>query len=159
MQPASRKKFGFSLVELMAAAAVMGILVSLALPRYRLFVARSRMSEAKTNLGIIATLQQSYLAEYQKYGKIGPEGMGSNGTPQCDDGAPGEDRENELGFRVTDCSRLRYLYMADSSAGGANANSGINEIYPDCTEESDFWTIDVKRDLSHGSSAIKICHQ
>ena len=54
----------------MAAAAIMGILVSLALPRYRLFMARSRMAEAKTNLGIIYGLQQSYKAEFETWGRI-----------------------------------------------------------------------------------------
>ena len=55
------KKFcGFSLVELMAAVAVVSILVALALPRYRLFITSSRQAEAQSNLGIIASLQQTH---------------------------------------------------------------------------------------------------
>ena len=64
---------GFSLVELMAAVAVVAILVSLALPRYRAFIARARTSEAKTNLGIIYGLQQTYKAEFETYATLQPQ--------------------------------------------------------------------------------------
>ena len=142
------KVWGFSLVELMAAAAIMGILVSLALPRYRLFVARGRMAEAKANLGIIATLQQSYFAEYQMYTNLPSMGKGACGAGP---------ESNELGFRVTDCTRLLYNY---TSVGNftATADSSGSEIYPSCTQ-IDQWTIDEKRELIHGSIAIKQCYE
>ena len=143
------KVWGFSLVELMAAAAIMGILVSLALPRYRLFVARSRMAEAKANLGIIATLQQSYFAEYQTYVNMPP--MGGK-TGNC-----GAAEKNELGFRVTDCSRLLYIYDSGGIFTATAKNEAPREIYPGCTE-ADIWTIDQKRTLTHTNSAIKRCH-
>ena len=60
---------GFSLVELMVVVAVIGILVSLALPRFRTFVARSRMAEATTNLGVIQSLQKSYMLEQEMLGR------------------------------------------------------------------------------------------
>ncbi len=153
---------GFSLVELMAAAAIMGILVSLALPRYRLFMARSRMAEAKTNLGIIYGLQQTYKAEFEEYGSI-PGGMGY-GTDGCRADRAGEWAKNELGFRVTDCVELKYRYYSQQVAG-ANASSlhagSCSEIYPGCAAPCpgvrDFWEISDERKLSHTSSTIKAC--
>ena len=148
---------GFSLVELMAAVAIVAILVSLALPRFRLFIARSRMAEAKTNLGIIATLQQSYLAEYQKYANLA--GMGYSGD--CNSTAEGSKDKNELGFRVVSCEDLLYNY---NSSGGttsftAKASSNGSTIYPECTGKHDEWSINQKRKLKHDKNILKECHQ
>ena len=145
---------GFSLVELMAAAAIMSLLVSLALPRFRLFIARSRMAEAKTNLGIIYGLQQTYKAEFETYGTI-TGGMGYSG--KCNTGAPGQQAKNELGFRVTDCNELKYYYMASASDASANANSNGSEIYPGCTGKHDVWEISAQRKLKHKENVIKEC--
>lgn len=143
-----RLQDGFSLVELMAAVAIMAMLVSLALPRYRAFIARARTSEAKTNLGLIYGLQQTYKAEFEKYGEL--KGVGYTGN--CN---PNEDElQNELGFRVTDCLALRYNYTSDS--GSAEAKSNGSEIYPTCTD-ADEWSISEERKLDHGESAIKTC--
>ena len=137
-------RLGFSLVELMAAVGIVSILVSLALPRFRAFIARARTSEAKMNLGIIYGLQQTYKAEFEKYATF--SGMGYNNSCGAEN--------NELGFRVTDCSKLLYFYK--SSAGGGDADSKGSKIYPNCTEK-DQWSINVKRKLTHDRSAIEHC--
>ena len=59
---------GFSLVELMAAVGIMGVLVALALPALSSVHSTQSYAEAKTNLGIIYGLQQTYRAEFEKYG-------------------------------------------------------------------------------------------
>ena len=148
---------GFSLVELMAAVAIVAILVSLALPRFRLFIARSRMAEAKTNLGIIATLQQSYHAEYQKYANLTSMGY----TGNCGSSTDGAEKKNELGFRVVSCEDLLYNY---NSSGGttsftAKANSNGSTIYPECTGKHDEWSINQKRKLKHDKNILKECHE
>ena len=151
-----RLMVGFSLIELMAAVVVVGILVTLALPRYRLFIARSRMAEAKTNLGIIYGLQQTYKAEFEKWGRI-DEGMGCPNTCGTD---PGKQRKNELGFRVTDCDKLRYLYedMTPPKTKATSSGVGDCEIYPSCpTAEVDEWQINDLRHLEHKTSVIKEC--
>ena len=140
---------GFSLVELMTAVGVVGILVAIALPRYRAFIARARTSEAKMNLGIIYGLQQTYKAEFEKYATL--DGMGYKGKCNPND----QQAQNELGFRVTDCNKLNYFYK--SSAGAANANSNFSEIYPGCTTKTDVWNISVKRKLDHEESVIEKC--
>ena len=157
----------------MVAAAVMGIIVSIALPRYRVFIARGRMSEAKANLGVLATLQQSYHAIYGSHGKISVAnkvgGGGVNGS--CTECTATTNNNkglcNELGFRPSDCTRMRYFYYSSSSTSTANANgnvaAGLDEIYPNCQNNNniyDKWVISNKeRDLEHSVSVIKRCHK
>lgn len=60
-------KNGFSLVELMIVVAIIGILATIAAPRYRNFSAKAKQSEVKTTLGTVATMMESYRAEYDTY--------------------------------------------------------------------------------------------
>lgn len=59
----SMKKQGFSLIELMVAVAIVGILAGLALPGYRTMVMESQRKTAISNL---LKLQVCYEAEYAK---------------------------------------------------------------------------------------------
>ena len=61
------KQSGFSLVELMVVVAIIGVLASLAVPRFKTFQAKARQAEAKTNLAHLYTLQQSFHADYDTY--------------------------------------------------------------------------------------------
>ena len=157
-----KNKFSaFSLVELMAAVTVVSILVTLALPRFRAFIARSRMAEAKTNLGILATLAQSYEAEYGVSSVpaifVGASGDDSCTTNSCAVGTENVGQRNELGFRVVNCGELRYCYHG---ATNFYADSG-KEIYPGCSpvQGQDSWDINENRQLQHSgtANAIKKC--
>ncbi len=127
-----KRWLAFSLVELMVVVAIIGILVSLALPRFRTFVARSRMSEAFHNLGVIKSLQKSYALEYQMFGQddvVYNALLMGNGTDQNHCGSA--NLTNKLGFRVEDCAKLRYDYFSHRGniqglviAAGINFNSG-----------------------------------
>ena len=153
---------GFSLVELMVAAGIMGIIVSVALPRYRFFVAHSRMAEAKANLGVIHGLQLTYKAEFEQYYRF-PSGGGMGYTGNCSTSSPGNEAKNELGFRVANCSALRYYYTTSGAGDSftANANSNGSEIYPDCkgTDYNDIWTINVNINLTHDTNVISKCKE
>ncbi len=58
---------GFTLVELMIVVAIIGILSAVAIPNFMRFQAKSRQSEAKTNLKGFHTSMVSYFAEKNKY--------------------------------------------------------------------------------------------
>lgn len=148
--------FAFTLVELMAAVSVVMILVALALPRYRLFIASSRQAEANANLGIIATLQQSYQLKFdgQYFDSLN---MGGSASPCSDD-----EQKNPLGFRAVSCDDLRYKYTTSSTnkGGGSAKNDGsisTKYIYPGCTE-TDEWTITEQRQLENKVPVIQKCH-
>ena len=58
---------GFSLIELMITVVIAAILVSIALPNYIESVRKSRRGEAKTVLTQIASLQESFRTEQNRY--------------------------------------------------------------------------------------------
>ena len=58
---------GFTLIELMIVVAIIGILAAIAIPNFIRFQARSKQSEAKTNLKAIFTAQKSYFGERDAY--------------------------------------------------------------------------------------------
>ena len=65
-----RSKKGFTLIELMIVVAIIGILAAIAIPNFLRFQAKSKQSEAKTNLGAIYTGQSSYFGERNSYGNF-----------------------------------------------------------------------------------------
>lgn len=73
MQAASR---GFSLIELMIAVAVMGILAAVAFPSYQQYVMRGHRAEAQAHMMDIAGRQGQFLIDNRAYGgTLGELGM------------------------------------------------------------------------------------
>ena len=62
-----RAQRGFTLIELMIVVAIIGILAAIAIPNFIKFQARSKQSEAKSNLKALFTAQKSYFQEHDKY--------------------------------------------------------------------------------------------
>jgi prepilin-type N-terminal cleavage/methylation domain-containing protein len=143
---------GFSLVELMVVVAIIGILASLAIPRFQVFQAKARQAEAKTNLSYIYTLEQSFYGDNDKFSKMDAVGLGKcTGSGQ-----------NALGFEVSNCKKARYVYTANIFANGqeftATATSGegnANKIRPKC--KADVWSIDQDNVLKAKNDVTKKC--
>ena len=114
---------GFSLLELMVVVAILGVLAMVAIPRYNMFRARSRQAEAKTNLGVIFTLQEAFKIEREQFfdGKKDTWGGEDMYTKTANDNADGAGYitkggthkcgRNMLGFRMANCAQARYAYL------------------------------------------------
>lgn len=58
---------GFTLVELIVAVAIVGLLAAVAMPSYQHFVGKSRQSEAKIALGAIYSAEKTFAMENQSF--------------------------------------------------------------------------------------------
>jgi prepilin-type N-terminal cleavage/methylation domain-containing protein len=77
----SNRKGGFTMIEVMIAVAIIGVLASVAIPAFQNYQNRSRRAEAFANLGAIAKLEKSYYSEYGSYVSVGvsePAGVPSS---------------------------------------------------------------------------------
>ena len=75
-----RSKKGFTLIELMIVVAIIGILAAIAIPNFLKFQAKSKQSEAKTNLGAIYTGELAYFGEVNSYGDFNGINWSPSGT-------------------------------------------------------------------------------
>jgi len=75
-------KKGFTLIELMIVVAIIGILAAIAIPNFLRFQAKSKQSEAKTNLGGIYTAEVAYRAEHDAYADLNVISWAPSGTPR-----------------------------------------------------------------------------
>jgi len=65
-----KNRKGFTLIELMIVVAIIGILAAIAIPNFLKFQAKSKQSEAKTNLKGIYTAETGYFGENNSYGNL-----------------------------------------------------------------------------------------
>lgn len=123
----------FSLVELMIVVGIIGILSTLALPRFRQFQAKAKMSEAKTILLHIHTLEQTFMLENNTFLAHAQLGRTSTGTLTAASCTP-DANAARLGFRLDPCiagaAVPRYGYRTRGGVLGiatsflSRANSG-----------------------------------
>lgn len=134
-----KSSVGFSIPELMVVIVILGILASLAMPRLRAFIARSRQAEARNLLAQIHTLQQTHQNFHDQYaswddGTNYAGVVGKSGNPclkaavtagtcsisthttraTCTNAggvwSPTNPGAFELGFKPQNCDDLRYGY-------------------------------------------------
>ena len=77
-----KSKKGFTLIELMIVVAIIGILAAIAIPNFLKFQAKSKQSEAKSNLGAIFTGQLAFFGEQNQYGSFTQINWSPSGTPR-----------------------------------------------------------------------------
>ena len=154
----------FSIPELVTVIVIIGILATLGVQQYRSFVANGRQAEAKLNLKAIADLQETYKYEKEKYnGLAKTDGVGAfDPNDQCGTSNPGKEMKNELGFRPSNCAKLRYGYWwttgtsaqfyADSRAYADSTDKDDKLIYPGCNK-IDKWIMKIKiKEMGQGDT-------
>jgi prepilin-type N-terminal cleavage/methylation domain-containing protein len=63
----TRRRPGFTFVEILVALAVFGALTAIAVPRYRTFKERAYVATLKSDLGVLRIAQEAYWSENQLY--------------------------------------------------------------------------------------------
>lgn len=119
-----RREFkGFSLIELLIAMAIMGILVAVAMPVYTNSVIRSNRAEAKNELMQVASEQERFFSSNNTYT--------NDATPLLTPNVADRDRTTTNAW---------YLISVDACAGGAITNCFIATATPQGTQVADVCT-------------------
>jgi len=173
---------GFSLVELMIVVGIIGILAALAIPRFQQFQAKARQSEARSNLAHVYTLQVSYNGDNDTFSNYTCLSLGSGSTYSSGCGfsggaTPGTwatantcNTNNDLGFRVTDCKKVRFIYVNTGNQNKFTAtahelwggNTDSRRVFPGCSGNNDQWQINENKSLYNlapgGQTALQSCN-
>lgn len=108
---------GFTLVELMVVVAIIGLLSAVAIPNFKKYQAKSKMSEAKLQLSAIYAAEATYFTSYDMYHNC-------LGTMGYDPGPEAANRYYAVGFNI-DATTVTNAY-------NTAVNSGLNTA--DCPQ-------------------------
>jgi prepilin-type N-terminal cleavage/methylation domain-containing protein len=139
MNKRTKQSSGFTLIELMVVVAIVSILSTLAVPRFKVFMAKSYKSESA-----VTVKQMKLLFEVNEVaGQVGPSQHGSNyyilsngfgrshfeEHGDCNYSPGGTGGTNTIGFEFNsgDCAKLKHSYMFYYRP---NAGTGEMRVYP-----------------------------
>jgi len=132
-KPTAQK--GFTLIELMIVIVIIGILASLAIPRFVANIHRSKQTEAQLILKQIFTNQMAQIGEHNTFGANGLSASAADPN-----GLIG------IGIQITDGAVYTYT-IAVTNGGRDFTATAAGNIDPDAT--LDTWTIDQDGVITH----------
>lgn len=154
---------GFSLIEIMIVVAILGILSSIAIPKYRAMQIRSKQSEAKIGLSKIYALERSFIAEWT-YGttNFGQLGYVPNGDLSYNIGWAGPHRKaiihssectGDCDINTEDITKLPSAYQGSAAADDRDVNTSTfcNGLWGSSDQGSNNCSVD----NANGSMNIK----
>jgi len=127
-----KKAKGFTLIELMIVVAIIGILAAIAIPNFLRYQAKSKQSEAKTNLGSIFTSQIAYFGEEDEF---------SSSLVNVN-----------LGWAAE--GRTRYAYTILSAGTNLTSFTARAQGNIDTDNVIDTWVINEEKDLSNTTNDV-----
>lgn len=133
-----QRSAGFTTIELLIGVAIVGILATLAVPTFKSYVYKGRVSEAVTVLSEIKTRQETYRSRFGNYAAVsgGGDWSGATYTPSSIPGVqpvawPSAPEWEELGLSSPGAVRFRYATVAGAPGSTPPTNSNL--------DNSKFW--------------------
>ena len=108
-----KRQDGFTLVELMVVVAIIGLLSAVAVPNFKKYQAKAKISEAKLQLSALYTAEASFFSDYNMYAHCLTY-MGFDPGPEM------ANRYYAIGF----VTPVAY----EATAYGSAVNSGLNSV-------------------------------
>lgn len=110
------KSTGFTLIELMVAVAVIGILAAIAIPNYQQYIKKSRRTEAQSILLDLQQKQEKWRINNASYGTLADIGPAPSSS--------------YYSFSVSDNTASGYLITATASGSQASDSQGGTACSP-----------------------------
>jgi prepilin-type N-terminal cleavage/methylation domain-containing protein len=124
---------GFTTIELLIGVVIVGILAALAIPTFKSYVYKSRVTEAVTILNEIKARQEAYRSRFGNYAAVSGNGDWSSATytPSTIPGAqavawPSAPGWEELGLSAPGNVRFRYATVAGQPGMTPPTASNLN---------------------------------
>jgi prepilin-type N-terminal cleavage/methylation domain-containing protein len=136
MSRQTKKQSGFTLVELMIVVVIIGVLASIAMPKFSAVIARSKLTELKNGLWHIVNLEKSYYHANLQYVEF-----------TYGDNSP------TLGFNQPDPSHFTYAFVAaDTAAYGMEKGTAHDINFDDDGDDGLFITVTAREGIVSGST-------
>jgi prepilin-type N-terminal cleavage/methylation domain-containing protein len=154
-----RFEHGVTLIELMVVVVIAAILASLGTVTYRGYRRRSMASEAQVNIGLIATAQEAYRAEFGRYYSASPtasdyqpSAINCGSRADFTSGA-GYAEWQKLGWRPeVPYVAFRYQTLAHTICAGPPAMPSWAAPFFTCEPPFGWFTIEATADLACGGA-------
>jgi len=122
------RSFGFTLVELMIAVAIIGLLASIALPNFLRYQLKAKSAEASTNLHGIMVAEEAYATEFGEFidASASPAAYGGRHPVPFSDVGPSGANFAALGWQPSGPVYFQYSVTVSGSAYTAEAASDLD---------------------------------
>lgn len=120
-----RKDKGFTLIELLVVVAIIGILAAIAIPQFSAYRQRGFDSQAVSDLRNIATGEEAYFVDHQRYVTVTCAVDGTTCTPALP-GVPGKARQSSVSITAVAAASGT---PASFSGTGSAPNNGTGRVF------------------------------